>query len=86
MQKFTRPHILGNETWGGSIRHLEIPDVQPHVLPNLKFNMHSCFIGMLFIPLLSLLKKLISLGVFFFTPLDHLHNFLKVIFMSQWNG
>jgi len=41
--------VLGNEMWGESIGHLEILDVQPHVLPNFKFNMPLCFVGMLHI-------------------------------------
>ncbi len=86
MQNLIRPHILGNEMWGVSIRHLKIIDVQPHVLPNLKLNMSLCFVGMLFIPLLNLFQEFFGLGIFFLTPFDHFHNFFGVIFMSHGNG
>ncbi len=75
MQNLIKPH--GNETWGESIKHLEILDVQPHVLSNLKLNMFSYFVGMFLISLLSLLQELLRSGVFFFMPLDHSITSLK---------
>jgi hypothetical protein len=86
MQNLIRFNVLTNETWGETIRHLKILDVQPHVLPNLKLNMFSCFIGMLFTLLLNLLQKLIGLGIYFFMPLDHFHHFFRVISLSHMNG
>lgn len=79
MQNLIKPCILGNETWGESIAHLEILDVQSHVLPNLKLKMPLCFVGMLLIPLLSMFQKLFGSGIFCLTPLDHIHNFLGMI-------
>ncbi len=42
---FIQPYIFSRETWGQSIRHLEVPNVQPHVLSNLKFHVPFCFIN-----------------------------------------
>jgi hypothetical protein len=86
LQNFIRPCILGNETWGQSIGHFKILNVQPHMLPNFKFNMFLCFIGMFFISFLNLLQKLFSSVIFIFTPFDQLHNFLGMIFLSHGNG
>jgi hypothetical protein len=86
MKIFINARVLGNEMWGQSIGHFKILDVQPYVLPNLKFDMPSCFIDMLLISFLNLLQKLLGLGIFFFTPLGHLHNFLGVISLSHENG
>jgi len=49
MQNFIRPYILGSEMWVKAIGHLKILDVQLHMLPNFKFYMTLCFIGMLLI-------------------------------------
>jgi hypothetical protein len=77
MQNLIRPCILSNEMWGESIRHLEILNVQPHLLPNLKLNMPLCLVGMLIIPLLNLFQELLSSGIFFLTPFDPSISFLE---------
>jgi hypothetical protein len=53
MRNLIRLHLFGNETWGQSIKHIKVPNVQPHVLPNLKLYMPSCFVGMFFMSFLS---------------------------------
>jgi hypothetical protein len=62
MQIFIKPHIFINEMWGQTIKNLEMLNVQPHVLPNLKFHLPSCFIAfhIVFepIPIASWLKRI----------------------------
>jgi hypothetical protein len=43
MQNFVKPLDFGKEM-GQSIGHFKILDVQPHMLPNFKLHMPSCFI------------------------------------------
>jgi hypothetical protein len=63
MQYFIKLHICDGERWGHAIKHLKIANDQPHVLPNFKLHMLSCFIGMFFILFLILLQEIIGLGI-----------------------
>jgi len=72
MQNFIGPRIHDNEVWGQSVEHFKIPNIQPHMLPNLKFHMPFYFIGMLIISLLNLFQKIFNSSVFFFPSLDHI--------------